>query len=98
LLWFRRDLRLSDHPALHAAAAGGRVLPLFVFDPALWGPAGGPRKAWLLRSLRALSAAMDGALVVRHGDPAVVVPQVADELGAGSVHVSADAGVYGRRH
>ena len=73
------------------------MLPLFVFDPALWGPAGGPRKAWLLRSLRALSAAMDGALVVRHGDPAVVVPQVADELGAGSVHVSADAGVYGRR-
>ena len=30
LVWFRNDLRLSDHPALHAAAATGRpILPLF---------------------------------------------------------------------
>ena len=99
VLWLRRDLRLADHPALHAAtdaADGGRVLPLFVLDPALWGPAGAPRRAWLVRSLRALSASMDGALVVRDGDPATVVPAVADELGAQSVHVSADSGPYGR--
>ena len=99
VLWLRRDLRLADHPALQAAAQaadGGRVLALFVIDPALWQPAGAPRLAWLTRSLRALSAAMDGALVVREGDPAVVVPQVADELGADSVHISSDAGPYGR--
>ena len=99
VLWLRRDLRLADHPALHAAADaadGGRVLALFVIDPALWRPAGAPRLAWLTRSLRALSASMDGTLVVRAGDPTVVVPQVADELDASSVHVSADAGPYGR--
>lgn len=36
LLWFRRDLRLSDHPALHAAAATGRpVIPVFLHDEGL---------------------------------------------------------------
>jgi deoxyribodipyrimidine photo-lyase len=100
LLWFRRDLRLDDHPALQqavGAADGGQVLPLFVIDPRLWDPAGPIRRAWLVRSLAALSRSMSDALVIRHGDPAQVVPQVARELAAGSVHVSADAGPYGRR-
>jgi deoxyribodipyrimidine photo-lyase len=98
VLWFRRDLRLADHPALLTATqeADG-VLSLFVFDPALWDPAGPPRRAWLLRSLRSLDERLDGRLVIRHGDPAVVVPAVARDLGAERVHVSADAGVHGRR-
>jgi deoxyribodipyrimidine photo-lyase len=98
ILWLRRDLRRRDHPALlEAASAGGRVLPLFVVDPALWGPAGAPRRAWLVRSLAELSAGLDGALVVRSGDPAEVLPQVVAELGGGRVHVTADAGPYGRQ-
>ncbi len=35
ILWLRRDLRWSDHPALAAAHAAGDVVPLFVVDPAL---------------------------------------------------------------
>ena len=36
LLWFRRDLRVHDHPALHAAATEfERVVPVFVLDDAL---------------------------------------------------------------
>ena len=99
VLWLRRDLRLADHPALHGAAeaaAGGRVLPLFVVDPRLWRPAGDPRRAWLVRSLTLLNARMDGALVVRTGDPARVLPDIVRETGAASVHVTADAGPYGR--
>ena len=35
LLWFRRDLRLSDHPALSWAAASGRpVIAVFILDKA----------------------------------------------------------------
>ncbi|MFN8078284.1 MAG: deoxyribodipyrimidine photo-lyase [Kineosporiaceae bacterium] len=101
VLWLRRDLRLSDHPALLAAAGSDgdrdRVVLLFVIDPALWNPAGPARQAWLVRSLRALAAATGGALVIRHGDPVEVVPAVAREAGATSVHVTADAGPYGRR-
>jgi len=101
LLWFRRDLRLSDHPALLAAvdAAGpdGAVVPMFVVDPRLWDPSGAPRRQFLRDCLAALEEDLDGALVVRAGDPAEVVPAVARELEADSVHVSADAGPYGRR-
>jgi deoxyribodipyrimidine photo-lyase len=101
LLWFRRDLRLSDHPALlaaiDAADRNGAVLPLFVLDPRLWTPAGAPRRQFLLDCLTALRESTNRALVVRSGDPATVVPAVVRELQAGSVHVSADAGPYGRR-
>ncbi len=100
LLWFRRDLRLSDHPALLAArdAAGpeGSVLPVFVFDDRLWGPSGEPRRRFLLDCLADLREQTGGALVYRRGDPAAVVPGLVRETGATSVHVSADSGPYGR--
>jgi len=96
VLWLRRDLRLADHPALQAAAQGGRVVPLFVVDPRLWQPAGDPRRAWLVRSLRDLDERMDGALVIRSGDPVQVLAGIVRETGAASVHVTADAGPYGR--
>lgn len=99
VLWFRRDLRLLDHPALLAAAAGGeRVVPLFVLDDALLGPAGDARIAFLLRSLRALDADLrehGPGLVVRPGRPEEAVPALVAETGATSVHVSADFGPYG---
>jgi deoxyribodipyrimidine photo-lyase len=106
VLWFRRDLRLGDHPALLAASGAGEpgdgpgeraVVPLFVVDPVLWGPSGDPRRAWLLRSLRALDERLGGRLVVRQGDPVEVVPAVARDAGAEQVHVTADTGPYGRR-
>ena len=96
VLWFRRDLRLDDHPALLAAADDADVVPLFVVDPRLWEPAGAPRLAWLLRSLRALAGDLDGRLVIRSGDPRDVVPALAAEVGAARVHATADAGPYGR--
>ncbi|WUJ75784.1 DNA photolyase family protein [Kribbella soli] len=99
VMWFRRDLRLADNPALlDAVAAGdGRVLGVFVVDPLLWERAGDPRRDYLASSLRSLSESMGGRLVVRRGDPATVVPAVADEIGAASVHVSADYGPYGQQ-
>src|SRR5277367_5881477 len=98
VLWFRRDLRLHDNPALLAAAADGPVTALFVLDDALRKPSGAPRLAFLYRSLRQLDTDLrehGGALVVRHGHPENVVPAVAREVGASAVHVSADFGPYG---
>ncbi|TDW66027.1 cryptochrome/photolyase family protein [Kribbella pratensis] len=99
VMWFRRDLRLADNPALlDAVAAGdGRVLGVFVVDPLLWERSGDPRRDHLAASLRSLSDSMGGPLVVRRGDPATVVPAIADEIGAASVHVSADYGPYGQQ-
>ena len=94
VMWFRRDLRLGDNPALLEACADGAVLPLFVLDPTLWGPAGPARRAYLAASLRALAG--DLPLAVLEGDPVRRVLQAATEVGAERVHVAADFGPYGR--
>ncbi len=100
VMWFRRDLRLADNPALIAAAEDGDVLPLFVLDPALWGPAGPSRRAHLAASLRSLDASLrqrrSGLSVVR-GDPVRRVVLAARAVGADTVHVAADFGPYGSR-
>ncbi|MEJ5222689.1 MAG: deoxyribodipyrimidine photo-lyase, partial [Tepidiforma sp.] len=90
VLWFRRDLRLHDHPALAAAIEAGPVAPLFVLDPALvrgrWASAN--RTAFLLASLRELDAALrarGARLHVRIGRPADEVPRFARDVGASAV-------------
>jgi deoxyribodipyrimidine photo-lyase len=100
VMWFRRDLRLADNPALLEAAAGDGVLPLFVLDPALWGPAGTSRRSYLAASLRSLDAALHhrgGGLSVVRGDPVRRVVRAALDVGASRVHVAADYGPYGSR-
>ncbi len=96
-MWFRRDLRMADNPALLAAREAGDVLPLFVVDPAIWGKSGDPRRHFLVGCLADLLEATDGHLVVRHGRPEDVVPAVVREVGAASVHIAGDTGPYGRR-
>ena len=61
-MWFRRDLRLADHPALTLAASGGRpVLGLFVLDPALFRRA--PRRvAFMKACVAVLDESIGGAL------------------------------------
>jgi deoxyribodipyrimidine photo-lyase len=97
VLWFRRDLRLDDLPALGAAATVGSrgVVPLFVTDPSLLDPAGPNRRRFLAESLRALDRELGDTLVLRHGDPRLVVPAVAAEVGASTVVATADFGPYG---
>src|ERR687889_2652995 len=97
VMWFRRDLRLGDNPALLAACAAGEVVALFVLDPLLWRRSGDPRRAYLAGSLAALSRSPGGALVSRSGAPAEVVPAVAARVGARTVHCAADFAPYGRR-
>ncbi|MEL6965304.1 MAG: deoxyribodipyrimidine photo-lyase, partial [Pseudomonadota bacterium] len=62
LLWFRQDLRLSDHRALHAAIKrGGPIIPLYILDddtPGDWRP-GGANRWWLHHSLTALADDLD---------------------------------------
>lgn len=101
VLWFRRDLRLRDNPALLAAVEAaredgdGQVVPLFVVDPRLWDPAGPVRQRYLVDSLDALGASMNRNLLIRHGDPREVIPEVVRASGARSMHIAADYGPYG---
>jgi len=98
ILWFRRDLRFDDHPALAKAARRGAVLALFVADPALLDWAGRPRRGFLIRTLIDMDRRLRdfGAnLVVYSGRPEDVVPMVASRVGATEVHISADFAPYG---
>jgi deoxyribodipyrimidine photo-lyase len=94
IMWFRRDLRLRDNPALRAAT--GPVLGLFVIDPVLWAGAGSARRAWLAANLRSLDESLDGRLCVRLGRPVSVVPKTVREVGPDELHVSNDFTPYAR--
>jgi deoxyribodipyrimidine photo-lyase len=88
LVWFRRDLRLTDHLALSEAVATGRpVIPVFVRDALVDGLGAAP-KFRLGRGLSVFQQALadKGArLVLRAGDPARVLKDLCDETGARAV-------------
>ncbi|WP_291150484.1 deoxyribodipyrimidine photo-lyase [Hyphomicrobium sp.] len=94
IVWFRRDLRLSDHPALSAAVANGSaVVPCFIFDEAAAGAwrAGGASRWWLHGSLDALGRAIaekGGHLILRRGDTAKELIALAAKTGAKAVYAS----------
>lgn len=98
LLWFRRDLRLDDLPALLDAAAGGSdVLACFVLDPRLEASSGPRRLQFLGDCLRELTAELDGRLLVTRGRPEERLPQICAAVGATAVHISADFSPFGVR-
>ena len=96
VLWFRRDLRLSDHPALHTAVRLGAVLPVFVLDRnLLFHPeTASARVAFLLASLQSLDHDLrtkGGRLLVRQGEPADVIETLVRASGARGVIAHTDA-------
>ncbi|CAN5490319.1 deoxyribodipyrimidine photo-lyase [soil metagenome] len=98
VLWFRRDLRTADLPALVAAAEGdGEVLACYVLDPRLKVSSGSRRLQFLYDSLRELNDALDGRLFVTRGRPETRISAVAAAIGASAVHISDDFSPFGRR-
>ena len=102
ILWYRRDLRLHDHPALcRGLDEFDRVVPVFVLDDALLKGRyrSAPRTAFMLACLRELDAAMrdrGGGLVVRHGRPERELVALAGEAGASAVLWTSDVSPYAR--
>lgn len=91
LLWFRRDFRVSDHPALAAATATGRpVIPVFVHDECVEALGAAPR--WRLGLAAEYFAAklqgIGSRLVFRRGAAADVLAELAQETGAAAVYWS----------
>jgi deoxyribodipyrimidine photo-lyase len=89
ILWFRRDLRLDDHPMLAAAAASGRpLIPVFILDPetkaqgaaALW------RLGLAVASFAGTLERIGSRLILRRGPAPDVLNALIAETGAGAVH------------
>ncbi|MCG6206094.1 DNA photolyase family protein [Rhodopseudomonas sp. HC1] len=97
IVWFRDDLRLSDHPALHeAAASGAPLICIYVLDehspqlrPPEARPFGAASRWWLAQSLRALDnnlAERGAALTLRRGPTAEIIAELARQTDAAAVH------------
>lgn len=91
ILWFRRDLRLSDNPAALAASRSRAMIAVYVDDiggDGVWRP-GGASRWWLHYSLRSLDRqlrAMGSRLILRRGYPSDILIALARETGADQVH------------
>ncbi len=96
VFWFRRDLRVEANRALAEAAQQGRVVPVFIVDDVLWNSSGANRKWFLAGCLDDLDRQVAGNLVIRQGDPATVLHELADATGASEVFATDDFGPYGR--
>jgi deoxyribodipyrimidine photo-lyase len=102
IVWFRRDLRVHDHPALRAALdAEERVIPVFCFDDRLLHGrhASGPRTQFLIDCLHELDAELrerGSGLVIRHGAPERELSELAAQTGAEHLHFSGDVSPFAR--
>ncbi|MEO9780263.1 MAG: deoxyribodipyrimidine photo-lyase [Sedimentitalea sp.] len=88
LMWFRRDLRLFDHPAFSAASKTGRpIIPLFILDPQARSLGAAPQFRLGLSVARLAENLKPHAsqLILRSGDAQTVLEQVIKETGAGAV-------------
>jgi len=88
LMWFRRDLRLGDNPALRAAASAGSVLPIYILDDVNAGDwaMGAASRAWLHYSLQSLDRSLHGRLRCFHGDPREIIAALIAKLPVGAVY------------
>ncbi|MGF1524883.1 MAG: FAD-binding domain-containing protein [Leptolyngbyaceae cyanobacterium] len=102
IVWFRRDLRLSDHEPLYRAARRGAVIPVFVFDQALLHhpETGAARVAFMLDCLASLDADLQskgGRLIFRSGDPVAILPDLVQATQAEGIYAYTDCErIYGR--
>ncbi|MGZ9235174.1 MAG: cryptochrome/photolyase family protein, partial [Anaerolineales bacterium] len=94
--WIRRDLRLTDNAALHAALEAGSVIPTFIIDPA-FSRSSWRRKDFLFDGLHKLDRdlrARNSYLVIRKGKPVDVLSQLFRETNASAIYAEEDFTPY----
>ncbi|MEM1114360.1 MAG: DASH family cryptochrome [Pseudomonadota bacterium] len=104
LYWFRSDLRIADNPGLLAHARAEQLLLVYLWPrPRPWcnlSGIGEQRERFLTESLQALRdelAPLGQKLLILHGSPELVIPQLVDEYGITRVGASRAPGYYERR-
>lgn len=96
LVWFKTDLRLHDNETLvKAIEQSDEVIPVYIFNPADYAPTefgftktGSFRAQFIIQSVAALAKALQAAgsgLVVKTGNPTVILPELATAYNATKV-------------
>ncbi len=102
LIWFRNDLRLHDHePLTRALRSGGQIVPLYCIDPRQFGTTsfgfpktGALRTRFLLEALADLRASLRSLgsdLMLRRGNPEIIIPHLVQELDIQAVYFHQEA-------
>lgn len=97
LIWFKRDLRAEDHPALAMAASKGPVLPVYIVDPEDWAQGDRSGRHWCftaecLAELREALALLGLPLIVRSGDSVTVLDRLVRAHGITEMVSHTDSG------
>ena len=96
IIWFRRDLRINDHPALLAAVESSeQVIPLFILDKTQIKEAGAKLLAYMAQSLRSLDESLGNNLHIIEGDQVEVLTALIKKFDVQEVHISAEYERYG---
>lgn len=99
LWWIRRDVRLSDNPALHEALKRGPVIPVFILDPRLLERTSPRRQGFLFGGLAGLDSELKkrgSGLVIRRGKPEIELLNLIIETGAQAIFAEEDYTPYAR--
>ena len=85
LVWFKRDLRVSDHLPLSSAVKCGVVLPLYIVEPELWNQPDTSARQWdfcsdCLVELQANLALLGQSLIIRIGDPILILTELHNQF------------------
>jgi len=96
IIWFRRDLRIGDHPALVEAIKNSEeIVPLFILDKQQIAEAGEKLLAYMGQSLRALDESLGNKLHIIEGDQVEVLKELIARYDVKEVHISAEYERYG---
>ncbi|MGX9353725.1 FAD-binding domain-containing protein [Roseobacteraceae bacterium S113] len=97
LVWFKRDLRINDHPALsHAVALGRPVACVYVVEAGLWAQSDASARHWdfVVECLESLNTALRGRLIVRCGEVVDIFEQLRGELGVSTLVSHEETGTH----
>ena len=90
IVWFRRDLRVADNPALHKAAQSGRaVIALYIEETNRLRKLGAARNLWLSKALEDLAASLKSAgteLIIRKGEAAEIIDEIIDKTNSATIY------------
>jgi deoxyribodipyrimidine photo-lyase len=96
IIWFRRDLRIGDHPALlEAMKNSDEIVPLFILDKTQIAEAGEKLLAYMGQSLRALDESLGNTLHIIEGDQVEVLQELIARYDVKEVHISAEYERFG---
>jgi deoxyribodipyrimidine photo-lyase len=96
IIWFRRDLRIGDHPALlEAIKISDEIVPLFILDKQQIQEAGAKLLAYMGQSLRALDESLGNKLHIIEGDQVDVLKDLIARYNVKEVHISDEYERYG---